>query len=233
MKQSKMWTGTLSAVLCVTLFSMSIAQAAYTTVKEAQAAATEKMRAKNYVGARVDLDEAMKLAKTDTEKISVLSTVARTYAGEKNYALARAEYGKIIALPNAKPGSILTAQISIGQAFTSEKNYEAARTELNKVLASKDATPTHKAQALNSSGLSYSAEKKYDLARAEYAKVLTLADARPQDKVAAQLNIALAYASEKNYPQARTEYQKVATMEGATDAQKEKADKQLKSIEGK
>jgi tetratricopeptide (TPR) repeat protein len=195
MKKSKIWSGILSAVLCATLLSAGIAQAAYTTVKEAQAAAMEKIKAKDYVGARADLDEAMKLAQTDKEKYSVLNTVAKTYNGEKNYPAARGEFNKALALPEIAPAYKAQAIVGIGQSYAGEKNYAQARTE--------------------------------------FTKLLTLADARPVDKVTAQLNFAQTYYYEKNYPLARTEYQKVATMEGATEAQKARADRQLKAMEGK
>jgi tetratricopeptide (TPR) repeat protein len=233
MKKSKIWSGILSAVLCATLLSAGIAQAAYTTVKEAQAAAMEKIKAKDYVGARADLDEAMKLAQTDKEKYSVLNTVAKTYNGEKNYPAARGEFEKILALPKATPDQKLVANIGVANSYLAEKKYDAARGEFNKALALPEIAPAYKAQAIVGIGQSYAGEKNYAQARTEFTKLLTLADARPVDKVTAQLNFAQTYYYEKNYPLARTEYQKVATMEGATEAQKARADRQLKAMEGK
>src|SRR5690606_37690029 len=70
----------------------------FATAKEAAEAAIKHQQAGEFAAAREDMQAALALSQTVAEKAKALSLIGDTYRSEKNYAQARVEFNKVLAL---------------------------------------------------------------------------------------------------------------------------------------
>ena len=113
---------------------------AYTTWQEALDAGLEKYIARNYIGARIDLMEALTLASLGLDKSNAQHAIGITYYEEKNYPQARIEFSKVLLIEDADITHIASSRLHIGLTYYHEKNYVQGREELINVLLM-DETP--------------------------------------------------------------------------------------------
>ncbi len=123
---------------------VGVAYAAYSTTTEAIDAARPLYQKGDYVGAQKLSEEALKLAKTPSEKVAALIRIGATYNKRNLNVQARTQWARILELPGASGDDKIGAQSLIATSYGEEKNWPQARIESQKIIDSPDATAQNK-----------------------------------------------------------------------------------------
>ncbi len=126
--------------------------------------------------ARVELDKALKLAASPTDKAYVHGQIGAAYQEQKRYAEAAMQFRRIIAVPDVPLEQKKTAHLALATSLRDAKNYDAARREADLILADKSyaLAPIERMIALSIRGDAQMDAKDWIGARRSYDAVLAV-----------------------------------------------------------
>lgn len=198
-------------LLAVLLLPISRSHAAFEDYAEALQAGADNMVAQNYADARVDYNEALKLASTNDQKNSVQLLLANVDLVERKYDDARTRLAKLLSDRELSASTKFQARIAVGSTHVLEGNYDKARAEFDQALQIQG-VPTLLWSAQFQKALSFFQEKRYAEARTQFKKLYDYQKDNPLVILIVHLYLGRSYLAEKNFEEARKEFLSVIAL---------------------
>lgn len=201
-------SNTLRKMALVSSFLVIIGVASAQTNDDGFTQAIETVRTqikeREYEKAQKSAEQALTLAKTPSEQVEGLLTLALTYNQRKLYGKAREQWQKVLQLPEASATDKISVRYAVALSYSAQENWTKSRAELRQILANPVTTTSDKVKALFSVATTYFGEKDEKNGREALLSIAQDASLATNSRVTAYMQIASSFSREKNFDEART-----------------------------